>query len=79
MSKRVTVTLEEDALRWLRRKAMEESCSVSKLLGRMVTDEARRDIEYWQAYEKFKRLELIPGLAANPLSREEANMRPRYR
>lgn len=77
--KNVTLTLDEEALRWARRKAAEENTSVSKLLGRMITEEMRRGDEYWKAYERLKRIKPIPGLASNPLSREEANVRPKYR
>lgn len=64
--KNVTVTLEEDALHWARRRAAEENTSVSKLLGRLLTDEMRRDGEYWKAYEKWKRIKPIRGLACQP-------------
>jgi len=43
----------------------------------MLEDKMRRTDEYWAAYEKMKRIKLIPGLAANRLSREEANERRR--
>jgi hypothetical protein len=75
--KNVTVTLEEEALRWARRKAAEEGTSVSKLVGRMIADEMRRTGEYWEAYEKIKRIKPIPGLAENRLSRDEAHERGR--
>src|SRR5437763_4942247 len=77
--KNVTVTLEEKALLWARRKAAEENTSVSRLLGRMIADEMRRSDEYWTAYERWKRIKPVPGAAANRLSREEANVRPKYR
>ena len=77
--KNVTITVEEDALRWARKQAAEENTSVSKLVGRMLEDKMRQTDEYWAAYEKWKRIKpiLIPGLAANRLTREEANERPR--
>jgi hypothetical protein len=73
----VTITVEEEVLRWAKRKAADEDTSVSKLVGRMLEDEMRRKGSYWSAYEKMKRLPAVPGLAANRLSREEANERPR--
>ena len=73
----VTITLDAEVLRWAKRKAAEEDTSVSKLLGRMLEREMRRTDQYWTAYEKMKRLPLIPGLAANRLTREEANERRR--
>jgi hypothetical protein len=75
--KNVTITVEEDALRWARKQAAEENTSVSKLVGRMLEDKMRQTDEYWAAYEKMKRIEPIPGLAANRLTREEANERRR--
>jgi hypothetical protein len=75
--KKVTVTLEEEALRWARRKAAKESTSVSKLVGRLIADEMRRTGEYSEAYEKMKRIKPIPGLAENRLRRDEAHERGR--
>ena len=79
MLKNVTITVEEDALRWARKQAAEENTSVSKLVGRMLEDKMRRTDGYWAAYEKWKSLEplSIPGLAADRLTREEANERRR--
>jgi hypothetical protein len=73
----VTITVEEEALRWARKKAAERNTSVSRLVGRMLEDKMRQTDEYWAAYEKFKRIQPIPGLAANRLTREEANERRR--
>jgi hypothetical protein len=77
--KNVTITVEEDALRWARKQAAEKNTSVSKLVGRMLEDKMRQTDEYWAAYEKWKGLKAlsIPGLAANRLTREEANERRR--
>ena len=77
MLKNVTITLEEDALRWARKQAAEENTSVSKLVGRMLEDKMRQTSEYWAAYERWKRIKPIPGIAANRLTREEANERRR--
>ena len=77
MLKNVTITVEEDALRWARKQAAEKNTSVSKLVGRMLEDKMRQTDEYWAAYEKMKRIEPIRGLAANRLTREEANERRR--
>jgi hypothetical protein len=43
----------------------------------MLEDKMRQTHEYWAAYERMKQIEPIPGVAANRLSREEANERPR--
>ncbi len=74
--KNVTITLSEEALRWARRKAAEENTSVSKLVGRMLENQMRQTDEYWQAYEKWKKLKPIKGVrAAERLTREEAHAR----
>ena len=81
MLKKVTVWLEEEALLWARRRAAEQDTSVSKLIGRVLMDEMRREGEYWMAFEQWKRSKPVPvpGLAGNRLSRDEANARPQYR
>lgn len=75
--KNVTITVEEDALKWARKQAAEKNTSVSKLVGRMLEDKMRLTDEYWAAYERMKKIKPIPGLAANRLTREEANERRR--
>ena len=76
--KNVTVTLEEDALKWARHQAAEEGLSVSKLLGKILEREMRnRGAEYRQAFEDWKRL-TAQGFdidATNRLTREEAHER----
>ena len=54
---------------------------MSKLIGRVLMDEMRREGEYWMAFEQWKRSKPVPvpGLAGNRLSRDEANARPQYR
>jgi hypothetical protein len=70
--KNVTVTVDEDTLRWARRQAAEKSTSVSKLIGRMLEDEMRRTDEYWKAYERLKKIKPIPGVdASKRLKRDE--------
>ena len=76
MLKNVTITVSEDAARWARKKAAEEGTSVSRLVGAMLENQMRLTDEYWNAYEKWKQLDPIPGLdAANRLSRDEAHER----
>ena len=77
MLRNLTITVEEDVLRWAKRKAADADTSVSKLVGRMLQEEMRRTDAYWKAYERWKKIKPIPGLAANRLSREEANERRR--
>ena len=72
MLKNVTVTVEEEALRWARRQAAEKNTSVSKLIGRMLEEEMRRTDEYWKAYERWKKIKPIPGFdASKRLKRDE--------
>jgi hypothetical protein len=74
--KNVTITLSEEAAHWARRKAADENISVSKLIGRILEEQMRRGDEYWRAYERWKKLDSIPGIdAAGRLSREEAHAR----
>ena len=77
MLKNITITVSEEAARWARRKAAEENTSVSKLVGKMLEDQMRQTDAYWKAYEDWKKLKPIPGLAADQLTREEANERRR--
>ena len=74
----MTITLPAEVARWVRRKAAEENTSVSRLVGRILERQMRLSNEYWKAYDRWKKAEPIPGLdAANRLSREELNERPR--
>ena len=76
MLKNVTVTLSEEVAHWARRKAADENTSVSKLIGRILEEQMRRGDEYWRAYERWKKLESVPGIDATKLvSREEAHAR----
>ncbi len=77
MLKNVTLTIQEDALRWARKQAAEKNTSVSRLLGEMLEDKMRRTAEYWEAYDRMKQIPSIPGISASPLTREEANERHR--
>jgi len=76
MLRNVTITLPEEIAQWARRKAADENTSVSKLIGRILEEQMRRGNEYWQAYERWKKLDSIPGIdAARRLSGEEAHAR----
>ena len=80
MLKNVTVTLDEEALRWARHQAAEEGTSVSKLVGQMIEREMRQTGAYWQAYERWKKIKPIPGLdASKRMTREEVHDRTRFR
>ena len=76
--KNVTITVEEDVLRWARHQAAEKGSSVSKLVGRMLESEMRRNSSYWKAFEEWKNIKPIPGVdASKRMSREEVHERGR--
>jgi hypothetical protein len=74
--KNITITISEEAARWARRKAAEENTAVSRLVGRMLENQMRMTDEYWEAYERWKALKPLPGIADEPrLSRDEMHER----
>ena len=74
----MTITVTEEVARWARRKAADENTSVSKLVGRMLEDEMRRNDDYWKAYETVKKIKPIKGLdASKRLRRDELYTRGR--
>ena len=79
MAKNLTITVEEEALRWARHEAAEKGISVSKLVGQMLEREMRQTDAYWKAFERWKQISK-KGLdvdAPNRLSREETHERRR--
>ena len=80
MSLEITVTLNEDLAELAHRKAAEQNISVSELVGRLLEAEFKKETrlseEYWRAYERWKKMEPIPGIDAEPkLTREELHER----
>ena len=76
MRKNVTITVEEEALRWARHQAAEKGTSVSKLVGQMLEREMRQTDAYRQAYERWKKLKPFPmSRPVGSISREEAHER----
>jgi len=79
----VTITVEEEVLRWAKRKAADEDTSVSKLVRHMLEREMKgthiRTPEYWKAYERWKKAVRKPilGAAVERASREELHERRR--
>jgi hypothetical protein len=73
----MTISVTEEVARWARRKAAEESTSVSRLVGQMLEEQMSVSDEYWRAYRRWKKLGSIDVSAANRLSREEAHARRR--
>lgn len=76
MSERITITLTEEAARWVRRRAKSHNMSVSQLMGALLEEQMRiHSAEYWGAYEKWKALKPIPGLAVDRMRRDEIHRR----
>ena len=76
MLKNVTITLDEEALRWARHQAAEQGTSVSKLVGQMLEREMHDRDAYWQAYERWKKIKPVPMTRpVGSISREEAHER----
>jgi len=75
--KNVTITVEEEALKWARRQAAEKGTSVSKLVGQMMEREMRNRDSYWKAYEDWKKLKPVPTLGVLPVRREDTYDRGR--
>ncbi len=71
----ITITVSEEAALWARKKAAEESTSVSKLVGRMLEEQMRTSDEYWRAYRQWKTIRGAGAGAAHRLSRDEAHAR----
>ena len=76
MQKNITIKISVEAALWARRKAAEESTSVSRLVGEMLERQMRLTDEYWAAFERFKTIQPFPQVkAAQRMTREEANAR----
>lgn len=76
MLKNVTITLDEEALRWARHQAAEKGTSVSKFVGQLLEREMRQTDAYWQAFERWKKLKPFPmSRPVGSIGREEAHER----
>jgi hypothetical protein len=73
--KNITITVNEEAAAWARKRAAEENTSVSKLVGRMLENQMRASDEYWRAYRQWKRIGALDVDAARRLSRKQAHAR----
>jgi len=74
----VTVSLDEDLARWVRRKAADEDISVSKLLARLLDRERRASDQYWQAFEQWKKRDRDLGVeidSSQRFTRDQAHER----
>ena len=77
MLKNLTITAEEEDLRWLKHEAVEKGVSVSKLVGDMVAEKRKRGAAYWEAYEGWKKIEPVPMAGPVSFNREEEHDRGR--
>ncbi len=72
MSKRITITLTEEAALWAQRRADSHNTSVSQLVGALLEEQMRiHSAEYWEASEKWKAIEPMRRLAVDRLCRDE--------
>jgi hypothetical protein len=69
--KNVTVTVEEEALKWTQRRASEKGTTVSKLVGQMLAREMRNGDSYWRAYEEWKKLKPVRTRGVLPIRRQD--------
>ena len=60
-----------------RREAADKNTSVSKLVGQILEERFRRTAEYWEAFERMKKIKPVHGIGVTRLTREEANERQR--
>ncbi|HEY7387230.1 MAG TPA: hypothetical protein VH640_01895 [Bryobacteraceae bacterium] len=67
----MTITVTEEVARWARKAAAEKDTSVSKLVGKMLEDEMRRQDDYWEAYERVKKIKPIKGVDASKRGKRE--------
>ena len=78
MLKNVTITADEEILRWTRREAADKGVSVSKLVGQILEREMRRRDDYWKAFERWKKIKPVPHADASKRpGREEMHDRGR--
>ncbi|MEI9814231.1 MAG: hypothetical protein WDO18_17000 [Acidobacteriota bacterium] len=76
MLKNVTITLDEETLRWARHEAAEKGTSVSKFVAETLDRERQRSDAYWAALERWKKLPTIPGFdASKRMTREQTHAR----
>jgi hypothetical protein len=73
----LTITVDEKALKWVRRQAAEEELSLSKFVARIIEHEMKKTDDYWKAFEDWKKIEPIPLDAKNRMTREEVHERQR--
>ena len=79
--KNVTITLDEDAARWIRVEAAKRETSVSRLVGEMVHERMRSEDAYEEARRQFFAIQPRPlrGEDARLPSREDLHDRAALR
>lgn len=68
MAVKLTIRLSDEAARWIRQKAAVENISVSRFVSAILERRMRQTEEYWQAYERWKKLipeHGVPGVDAS--------------
>ncbi len=60
MLKNVTITADEKVLKWARHQAVEKGVSVSKLVGQILEQQMHQEDDYWQAFERWKKIKPVP-------------------
>ena len=76
MARNITIRISDEAAHWARRKAADEDTSISRLVGRMLEQQMRLRDEYWQAFERWKKLSPAPGVdVSKRWTRDQAHER----
>jgi hypothetical protein len=83
--KKVTITLSEEAARWVRVRAAEQNTSVSRLVGQMLEDQMLEEKmsqgdrthspAYQEAYRQWREIKPMGLDADHRMTREEAHER----
>ncbi len=76
MLKNLTITAEEEVIRWVKHQAVEKGVSASKFVGDLAKQEMNRQSSYSKAYERWMKIEPVPGAdASKRMTREEVHER----
>ncbi len=76
MMKNVTLKLDEAVLQRAKHKAVEEDCSLSEWVAKLISEQVSRSSDYAAARARaIKRLETGFHLGGKPLTRDEAHER----
>ena len=75
--KNVTITADEKVLKWARHEAAEKGISVSKLVGQILEEQMRQKDDYWQAFERWKKIKPFLKGPIQKIDRDELHERGR--